>query len=375
MIVLRGPIWYPDSYSNNVRGISCALHALGQKVRLVDTPLENWKDFPFPIRKNVGDLVTELSQTEVNEPYHLIQHACAHLFNYDPDAEKNIGWTMFETDRIPPQWIIPCMAMDQIWNPTLWGARTFQRTGLKKQDVQVVPLGVDTSVFNPDTEPLKLKQTEGKKVFVSCFDWTERKNGDQLIVSFIRAFQGRKDVVLILKCYFKEAMNKTKEILNDRIGMIRKKIGILDTPQILIYDEMIPDEYVAHLYKAAHWNINISHGEGFSRTVLESMAVGCPAIVTNWGGSTDFCDASNSLPISDTQLGPVPPAQVETCGVLYANSAWAYVLEDSVIENLRYAEKICGTDTYKSIQDSAIARAKTYDWSNVAKLIVDLTNG
>jgi Glycosyl transferases group 1 len=64
--------------------------------------------------------------------------------------------------------------------------------------------------------------------------------------------------------------------------------------------------------------VSLHRSEGTGLTIAEAMALGRPVIATDWSGSTDFVDASNSYPVSYS-LSTIP----RNVGPYRAGETWA----------------------------------------------------
>ena len=64
------------------------------------------------------------------------------------------------------------------------------------------------------------------------------------------------------------------------------------------------------LYKEADALVMASRGEGWGLPLAEAMAMGLPTIGSNWSGSTEFMDSSNSFLVPVT-LQDIPPESAE----------------------------------------------------------------
>jgi hypothetical protein len=110
---------------------------------------------------------------------------------YRVPGARNIGCTMFETDRLPVGWVEQCNAMDAIWVPADWVRTVFLDSGVR---VPVSVVGVDAVeapwVAPPDEGPFRL---------LSVFEWSERKNPLGLLRAWCAAFDGDDGVALTLK--------------------------------------------------------------------------------------------------------------------------------------------------------------------------------
>lgn len=65
------------------------------------------------------------------------------------DADFNIGRTMFETDRIAPDWVAACNRMDEVWVPSQFNVDSFASSGVERSKLFVVPSAVDSNFLTP----------------------------------------------------------------------------------------------------------------------------------------------------------------------------------------------------------------------------------
>ena len=66
--------------------------------------------------------------------------------HYDWERYKML-FTMMETRRLHPDYVIRCNCADEIVVPSRWCAEIFKESGVKRQ-ISVVPLGVDTEIYH-----------------------------------------------------------------------------------------------------------------------------------------------------------------------------------------------------------------------------------
>jgi len=65
------------------------------------------------------------------------------------NAVRVIGRTMFETDRLDKGHVERCNKMHEVWVPTQWSADVFEKSGVLREKIRVVPEAVDVDVFDP----------------------------------------------------------------------------------------------------------------------------------------------------------------------------------------------------------------------------------
>ena len=150
--------------------------------------------------------------------------------------------------------------------------------GLKGDNIQVIPFGVDTNFF----KPLKLLKNENVFQILSVGYLIERKGFEYLI-------RGTKEV---LKKYDNV---KLKIIGSGPLeGKLKNIINELELENEVEIIKNVSDEELLHLYNSSDLfvlpSIIDSEGntEGLGVVLLEAMACGIPVIASNVGGITDI---------------------------------------------------------------------------------------
>ncbi len=208
-----------------------------------------------------------------------------------PGMRAYVGLTVFETDRLPRGWREACDAMDEIWVPSEFNRETFSRSGVPADRVQVIPVGIDASRYDPATvTPLPIAERRGF-VFLSVFDWTVRKGWDVLLRAYVDAFSSADDVSLVLRT--------SKRGRGPRAGvLVREYLAHLGRPacqpHVLVLEEPLAEADMPRLYRAADAFVLPTRGEGWGLPIMEAMASGLPAIVTRWSAHLDFANDANA---------------------------------------------------------------------------------
>lgn len=174
---------------------------------------------------------------------------------------------------------------DEVWTPTNWCRNVYINSGIEPDKVQVIPNGIDPSLFTPKGKQYPLKSNKKIK-FLFVGGTIYRKGIDILLDSYVSTFTKHDDVCLVIKDMGGDTFYKgqtAKEYIN--------KLKLIDdTPEIDYIDEMLPEEDIAALYRACDVFVSPYRGEGFSLPTLEAMACGLPVIVTEGGATDDFVD-------------------------------------------------------------------------------------
>jgi GT2 family glycosyltransferase len=141
--------------------------------------------------------LADFLRRDLPEDFVHVAHIGANRFKRHPAAMRNVGRTMFETDRLPDDWRDQCNLMDEVWVPSDHNLRTFARAGVEVSKLHKIPETFDSALFQPDVEPLPVEDTKGF-VFLSMFSWLPRKGWDVLLRAWCAEFDRHDDVTLVL---------------------------------------------------------------------------------------------------------------------------------------------------------------------------------
>ncbi|MFN8502560.1 glycosyltransferase [Kouleothrix sp.] len=235
-----------------------------------------------------------------------------------------VGFTMLETDRLPASWVEQANQMDEVWTPTEWGAAVFRASGVARP-VHVIPLGVDAARFRPAAQPrARLRE---RTIFLSVFEWGERKGWDVLLRAWRAAFRPTDDVLLLLKI-------DCRMPLPNPLRELARALPDPHPPVGLIYNQPLSGAQLIELYQGADCFVLPTRGEGWGMPVLEAMACGLPAIATDWSGQTTFLNARNGYPLPTRGLAPTGSEATH-----YRGAQWAEPDGDALVELLRQAAR------------------------------------
>ena len=253
---------------------------------------------------------------------------------FSPIGKYNIGVTAgLECTACPPEWIQGMNKMNLNIVPSTFVKNTMTSISFDIQDektkqlkgqlrldkpIEVLFEGADSDTYKKTNELSKsivdeMKSIEESFNFLYVGHWLQGKLGED-----------RKDTGMLVKVFletFKNQKNKPGLILKtsgasfsvlDREEMIKKIKNIKesvsgDLPNVYLLHGDLSDNEINDLYNhpkvKAH--VNITHGEGFGRPLLEASISGKPVIASSWSGHLDFLNSKQSVLVSG-QMVDVP---------------------------------------------------------------------
>jgi glycosyltransferase involved in cell wall biosynthesis/cytochrome c-type biogenesis protein CcmH/NrfG len=226
-----------------------------------------------------------------------ISHGPAGFFTRLPDADYSIGRTMFETDRISPEWVASCNRMDEVWVPSQYNVETFAASGVERSKLVVIPGAVDSEFFDPARHTVYPLPNQARFNFLSIFEWSSRKGWDVLLAAYLREFSAEDDVCLWLRTYlFSKPEGDPTEEIRRRIADFTATLGLGDKkiPRIELIADQVPSDQLPGLYLACDCYVAPSRGEGWGRPQHEAMLMERPVIATNWSANTEFMSEETS---------------------------------------------------------------------------------
>ena len=236
---------------------------------------------------------------------------------FNPMGKYNIGVTAgLEMTACPPKWIegmnkmnmniVPSTFVKNTMNGIVFDItdeQTKQKKGELKNEkpIEVLFEGTDTNIFKKTNEFSKLLVDEMKNVeetfnFLYTGHWLQgdlgkdRKDTGMLVKVFLETFKNmKKKPGLIMKTSGATFSVLDRELMLDKIKAVKDTIEG-DLPNIYLLHGDFEDTEMNDLYNhpkvKAH--INLTHGEGFGRPLLEASISQKPVIASNWSGHIDF---------------------------------------------------------------------------------------
>ncbi len=328
----------------------------------------------FPIGQVSADtqddinLFKELRNKQEEFDRNAISLRIFHQFDiFHHTTSRRVGMPIFELDRFTKQERASIYSNDLILVCSKWAKSVVLEQIPRINKVAVVPLGVDSAIFNPNLAPANIFEKANPDTFVvlNCGKWSHNKGHDVLIEMFKRAFRRDDNVELWMMpsnpfLTDTERQNWENIYISPSQNPLYRKIKLLP---------WVPTQsVVADIMSQANCGIFPSRGEGFNLELLEMMALGKPCIATDYSAHTEFCNKDNSylIPITDTESA--------YDGKWFFNQGnWAKIGQKEINDGatlLRTLYEGVANPDVASIIKSAMEAGKRFSWENSATTLI-----
>ncbi len=347
---------FPTGYAMSSRDILIALEARRVKAtyRYVYGP-----DTVFPLEEPEGfddyRLNVCASRPAPRRPELAVVYGQGDVFHRNRGKVK-VGFTMLEVDGFPAGWVEQANRMDEVWVPSEFNRRGMLESGVRRP-VHLIPLGIDPDYFHPGIRGFP--SPAGERVFLSVFEWGERKEPWLLLRAFSDEFSADEPVRLVCK-----VVNVDRSIsLKGEIERLKLRPG--GGRISWLFNQEFPRYQLGCLYRSADCFVSASRGEGWNMPLMEAMACGLPAIATDWGAHREYVHPGIAYPLAIR--GTVPA--VAKCPY-YAGHSWADPDPDHLRHLLRTVYENPGEAKRKGAA-AAVEMAEKWTWDATARRIVE----
>ncbi len=286
---------------------------------------------------------------------------------YAHTTNKRIGMTVFEGDKLSTKDLSSIKSNDHIVVPSKWAKSVLEGYGVT--NVSVVPLGIDTSIFNNKIEPSPSNyyRKRGNTFVALCIGKLEKRKGIlESVLAFNKAFSFKDDVELWLSCYNpympeSEYARMLETITSSKVNPLWSKTVIL--PRVETQKDL------ADIMCQADCGLFMSHAEGWNLPLLETMATGTPCIATNYSAHTEYINSDNCFLVDIDSLEPAND------GLWFkGESNWACIGDDQIATAATYLNRMYAglySDKQKAVIDNSI---QTGSCHNLEKYASDMVN-
>lgn len=275
----------------------------------------------------------------------------------------HIGFPIFELDRFNRLERHHLKSVDRLMVCSNW-AKDVVKDNLGESyesRTDVVPLGVDTSLFQPALSDSKQKDT----IFFNCGKWEVRKGHDILIDVFTKAFTKDDDVQLWVmsenpfcteqeKNEWERLYTKTEHYKNGKIKLI---------PRVQSHQQ------VYNIMKEVDCGVFPSRAEGWNLEALEILACGKKLIITNYSAHTEFCTSKNSYLVN------VKNKELAFDNKwFFGQGSWASLDTENyqyIIDSMKLVHS-AKKSACLMLNQEGVKTANNFTWENSARKILDV---
>jgi glycosyltransferase involved in cell wall biosynthesis len=238
--------------------------------------------------------------------------------------KRIIGYTVWETDRLPRPWPVLLNSVDRIMVPCEFNKKVFEACGVRKP-VHVVPHIFGDEGPSSRTLPWAIEPDE--YVFYTIETWSPRKAVRNTIRCYLDTFSARDRTVLLVKTSrdpYTESYLKKFGIVIWTAGMVRRLFGISsfrslrpDAPnflktategsagsaKILLTTEELSDQDILAFHRRGDCYVSLCRSEGWGLAPFTAAGFGKPVIITGFGGQLDYLPRDSAF-LVDFDLVP-----------------------------------------------------------------------
>ena len=299
------------------------------------------------------DLIYKLflnqNNLDINAPYIKIWHQF--------DLASRIGrgkyyaYPFFELDTFNQKEKIHLSIPDEIIVSSQWAKQVMIQNGVSSP-VSVVPLGVDTHIFD---YTIPKNKNDDTYVFLTIGKWEIRKCHDLLPKIFKAAFPNNEKVELwILAAEHTSSYTKADEVETWRHFYRGDNIKII--PGVKTHTE------VAQIIRDSDCGLYISRAEGWNLELLETMAMNKPVIATNYSAHTEYCNKENAYLIDIENLEPAHDGKA-----FLGQGNWAKIDKDQIDQTISYMRYVYNNNIRSNIK--GLETANSLSWKNSAEIM------
>jgi len=232
---------------------------------------------PFVIKNPdlINKTVEEKRQIR-NAKYNFILGVPYSFQKYVEPGKINIGYTMWETDRIPESFKESLSCLDLVLVPTEQNRKVFEPYC---KNVQKVP--IPCHLTGMPYINLDRKKTY---TFYSVYNWTERKSPLESLLAYCLEFSPTDNVDFLIK--IKGASPGI--IIHKDIKEMLISNGILSHPKFEIIQKAWTDKELDNFHRRNHCYVSLSKGEGWNLPLMDAYLAGNQIVSTHPCGFTEY---------------------------------------------------------------------------------------
>lgn len=288
---------------------------------------------------------------------------------------KNVFYAQWETTQYPNEWV---PIINSKAHTFLVGCNALVQSARNANITRpIVPLygTIDTDLWKPEGDILGINEISNEQIkFLFIGNFIPRKNLEELIYGFSVAFQGQKDVALIIKTWSGSNTAEGKSHIHAALKSLQDKLTGINKPKICLITDLLDESKLVKLVRGCDVYTSVSKGEGLDLPVMQAMAMEKLIVTTRFLAHRDYLNDSNSLDVNFS----LDPCRDAAAPLYDSYQYWSRPDMYHYITQLRQAYSIIKKDKQHSFGKEARKTMLKYNKENntpaIANVIRSITN-
>lgn len=277
-----------------------------------------------------GELIKNLENRQIDPKIQIIHLTPDLAVKYIDPSKYNIFHLFWETDKLPKEWVPACNRAQEIWTASSQQAEMIKRSGVKTP-IYAFPQPIEITNAEIATKPFIIPNFDGF-TFYSIFQWIERKNPKALLTAYWKAFEGIKDVVLVLKTYRINYSDSEDAKIKAEIAEWKRQLNQVHYPRVYLVTRLLTTPDMFRLHKAGDVFVTTSRGEGWQIPAVEASLMGNPVVAIDQTGFADVFPKDIYYPISCNPDIVIP---VQHIPYYQADQNWLNINQQELVDTLK----------------------------------------
>lgn len=353
MINIIAPI---NQLGYGIAGLNIAKH-LSTSTSVALWPISQ----PQVTNQNDADIVSKLIK---NSQIPDFKAPCIRIWHQNDMSQfvgngTKIGFPIFELDTFNSVEKHHLAYLDKIFVCSSWAKEVVTKNiDIQADRVSVIPLGVDSTIFN---EPTVEHTTKNTTIFFNCGKWEIRKGHDILVDIFNDAFSIDDNVELWMMC--DNPFLKPSETTQWQDLYKQSKLG----SKIKMLPRLSSQQEVYNIMRKVDCGIFPSRAEGWNLELLELMACGKSVITSNYSAHTEFCNSENAYLVNIDTLESARDGKW-----FFGQGNWAKLGKNQLDQYVGHMKKVHSLKQSNKlyVNKSGLETATKFSWQNTAEKII-----
>lgn len=328
--------WIPLTWSPERMRASAWVSADGKRQRLLEQcgAYGSLADVPALIERTRAPVAHDTVIA------HAPPESWAQLFE---TGKRNVGMTVWETDRAPAHWLPLMRLADRVIVPCELNRIAFARSGLDRPIIVVPHIRRHCwCEFAPSALAAARTQLDipaGQRVFYTINAWDPRKALADLIRAFAHAFTTEDAATLLIKTVAMGhaagplySRQPTRELFAQARAAAAAELR-RPPPHMVLHDGELDGDAIDAIHAIGDVYVSVSRGEGWGLGAFEAATLAKPVLMTGWGGQCEFLGAQwpGALPYRLASVPLWPPDRPS----YFPSQRWAEPDFDATVAMLR----------------------------------------